>query len=187
MSTFQTTTSNHASSRPNDPIARYAVFGLVALALWAGVRQIEKPAQAQTGDPGIIILQATATPALPTPLAPALAIEQPTPAIAPPETLSVPEAPIAVQPDAPQLPAPVWTDAQLSSAPVVAVETESIPEAAPDPALTYGTPEFNHALSEAYQDLPTLQCPCGVDEQPATIAVSQPTARDYAYSKARTR
>lgn len=81
------------SARSNDTLARYAVYALCTLALWAGVRQLERPAtSAQAQD--IIILQATPTPALPTPApdAPAFVLIAPTPA-----PVAAPEAPTPVQ------------------------------------------------------------------------------------------
>lgn len=48
----------------NDPLARAAVIGLIAVALWASFAQLQPRAEAQT-DPGDIII--LATPALPTP------------------------------------------------------------------------------------------------------------------------
>lgn len=166
----------------NDPLARWCVYGLVALALWAGVRQLERNPDAANATPYTVIA-ATATPSLPT-VAPALADVAPAPAQTAQEAAGAPEAPIAVQSDAAQavtLPAPVWTPEELASVPAPA-ETIAPEEAAPDPALQYGTAEFNHALAEAHEDLPVLECPCGIDTTP-----QQPTAKDYAYSKARTR
>ncbi len=85
---MQTTTTPR-----NDLIARYAVYGLCALALWAGVRAVERPTESARAQD--IILQATATPALPTPaLAPVVDLALPTP------------VPLDVAP--PSLPAPVW-------------------------------------------------------------------------------
>lgn len=81
----------------NDPIARFAVFALLALALWASFAQIQPKADAQ----GIIILDATPTPALPTPaLAPALLLPTIDPPIAP-----ALDSPILTSPDAAPAPA----------------------------------------------------------------------------------
>ncbi len=77
----------------NDLLARYAVYGLCALALWAGVRAVERPAESARAQD--IILQATATPALPSPaLAPVVDLALPTP------------VPVDIVP--PALPTPVW-------------------------------------------------------------------------------
>lgn len=84
-------------TRPNDTLARYAVYALCALALWAGVRQLERPAtSAQAQD---IIIMATLTPALPTPAptAPAFTLIAPTPAPTPPPD-QIGEAPPAPAP-----------------------------------------------------------------------------------------
>lgn len=72
----------------NDPIARMAVFALLALALWASFA----PSNPTAGAQGIIILDATPTPSLPTP---ALALE-----LAPVFSLPTPASL--------QLPAPIW-------------------------------------------------------------------------------
>lgn len=58
----------------HDPLARVAVLALLALALWSSVARLEQPAAAQ----GIIIIDATPTPSLPTP---ALALDAPAPAL----------------------------------------------------------------------------------------------------------
>ena len=75
----------------NDMLARYAVYGLCALAMWAGVRSLEHPADsAQAQDIHLFATEAP-TPALPTPAldAPGLVLIAPTPT-------------------ANELPAPVW-------------------------------------------------------------------------------
>lgn len=94
------------TTRPrNDIAARCAIFALLALALWANVYHIERPASAQA-DPQDIIL--TATPALPTPAlaAPLVDLAQSTP---------IPDA-LAVAPA--ELPAPVWP---ADAAPAMAI------------------------------------------------------------------
>lgn len=75
----------------NDPIARFAVFTLLALALWASFAPARPEVQAQ----GIIILDATPTPALPTPalaLDPAIVFNLPTPLPAPEWPTTAPDA-----------------------------------------------------------------------------------------------
>jgi hypothetical protein len=94
--------TNQSIQHKNDPIARMAVFVLVGLALWANIVQI---GPAKTDAQQIIILQATPTPALPTP---AIMIALPTPiSVAP-----------AVTP-APIVDAPVSFDAAPVSAPQI--------------------------------------------------------------------
>lgn len=114
-----------------DPVgtlaARFAVFGLLGLALWANVYPMERPAAAQT-DPGIIIQIATPTPSLPTPAlaAPIVDMAQPTPE---PEALP---APIAVESPA-ALPAPIWSAADLAYVPEAPATSVTSPDAAPAP------------------------------------------------------
>jgi len=113
------TTSTPRADPARTLAARFAIFGLVGLALWAQVYRIERPVSAQ-GEPDII-LQATPTAALPTPAlaAPVVDLSQPTP------------EPAALA-QAQQLPAPQWTAEQL--APVI---VESAPAALPEPSASY--------------------------------------------------
>lgn len=158
-------TSPPAPARSNDMLARYAVFGLLGLALWAGVRQIERPtdsAQAQ----GIIILDATPTPALPTP-APALTLIAPTMA-------AVDAAPVA-------LPAPVWP------ADMVAPAQEAQPEDDGDYIANVGAqsphsprgdveppPEQYQAGPVLYPDQNVIIDPSGAPALAEGIAVAVP-------------
>lgn len=89
-----------------DTLAIYAVYGLLALMLYAGVRQIERPADnAQAQD---IIIMATPTPALPT-AAPAIAPivdALPTPAWTAPAAAPATEPPPAAYSGAPSASGP---------------------------------------------------------------------------------
>src|SRR5580765_8526063 len=130
---MQTTPTVH-----NDPLARYAVYALMALALWAGVRSLERapdPAQAQ----GPIIL---ATPALPTaiPEAPAIMLIAPTlipPPGAVPAAAPAPESPPPAQDvAAPEIAAQI---AAQTVAPVQATEeSPAIDTALNNPDLNGG-------------------------------------------------
>ncbi len=96
----------------NDLLARYAVYGLCALALWAGVRAVERPTESARAQD--IILQATATPALPT------AVLAPVVGLAPPTLVPVDIVP-------PSLPTPAWP---ADMAPVTAQEAPGATEGA---------------------------------------------------------
>lgn len=153
-----------------DPIARLTLIGCAAMVVWAGFTSATAPPPSADAAPADIIL--IATPALPTPAptdAPALMLAAPTPE---PQVVYV-EVPAPAP--APEV---VYVEVQAQTTPDVAPQF-----AAPAPDMQYGTDAFNHALVEARQELPTLNCPCGIDTTPANA----PTARDYAYSKARTR
>jgi hypothetical protein len=160
-----------------DPIARFVLIALFVLALYANVAQFTiQPTNAQ-GE--IIIL--TPTPALPT---------LPTPAL---------ELPViglnAPTPEAAQLP-DVSAPVEWPNQPVNLVEATITPTTEPayvyipapessDPATQPGTPEFNAALADIHNNLPTIQCPCGVVEESAEPHVM--TEAEKAYSRARTR
>jgi len=121
----------------NDPLARYAVYALMALALWAGVRSLERapdPVQAQ----GPIIF---ATPALPTgipadPPAPAIMLIAPTP-------IPLPEGATAAAP-APSSPPLVQNDA----APENAAQIDAGEAAPPILQATEESPAIDAALND---------------------------------------
>ena len=84
----------------NDPLAMLVVYALLALMAYAGFKQLDRPADARAQD---IIIAATATPALPTAVAPALGQIGPTAIPAPedmPAAAPAPEAPMPVSLDA---------------------------------------------------------------------------------------
>jgi hypothetical protein len=112
------TTSTPRADPVRHMAARFAIFGLVGVALWANVYRMERPAAAQGEPPQDIYM--TATPALPSPaLAPVVDLAQPTP------------EPAALA-QAQQLPAPQWTAEQL--APVAVADA---PAALPEPSTSY--------------------------------------------------
>jgi len=89
----------------NDMLARYAVYGLCALALWAGVRSLERPADSAQAQDIPLFATPAPTPALPTPAIelPAFGMAAPTPppVESVPVVLPVENAPVAAQ-EAPQ-------------------------------------------------------------------------------------
>lgn len=170
-----------------DPIARLTLLGCVALVCYAMFVSVTAPVPASAqaeGDPIIIV----ATPALPTPAGNPSELGMIVPT-APPI-----QAPIAAAPPTPQtiyieVPGPtpqpevvyvtVESQAQQGGTPdggLPAVEVQPAYDPAQHPI------EAAAALAAARQDLPTLQCPC--DAAPLSQA---PDARDYQYSRARTR
>lgn len=143
-----------------DPLPRAVLLALVAVVVYAAFASASAPEQARAQADIIIV----ATPQLPqfTPV-PELALISATPAplqaFAPPEIAPAEIVYVEVQSPAPP-PEIVYVEAQTETAPPAAPQ-EFAPAA--DPATQYGTPEFNAALVEVRNDLPTLQCPCGPD------------------------
>jgi len=93
-------------ARSNDMLARWAVYGLLCLALWAGVKGLERPADSAQAQ-GVIPVFATDAPAAPTPTLglPSYGLSAPT---------MIPEQ---VTP-----PAPVWPADVLAAAPAPAAQ-----------------------------------------------------------------
>jgi|GEM_PF-5941578 len=98
---------NVQTARSNDMLARYAVYGLLCLAAWAGVKGLERPADSAQAQGPILFATPAPTPALPTaaPDAPAFVLAAPT---------MIPEQ---VTP-----PAPVWPPELLAPAPAPAAQ-----------------------------------------------------------------
>jgi hypothetical protein len=140
-----------------DPIARLALLASIAVVLYTAFTSATAPAQAQSDPPPVILI---ATPTLP--------IWQPTEA--PALTLAAPTP-------APQV---IYVLAPTAELQVISVAAPGDVQPAYDPTLHPA--EAAAAETQAFQDLPTLHCPCGTDSTEAA-----PTARDYAYSRARTR
>jgi len=152
-------------ARSNDMLARWAVYGLLALAMWAGVRQIERPADSAQAQ-GTIPVFATDAPAAPTP------------------TLGLPSYGLAAPtmiPEQVALPAPVWPADALAVAPAPAEQNNgdyiaNVGAQAPHSPRGDVEPQAPsyEAGPVAYPDQGVIIDPSGVNAPPAGIAVAVP-------------
>lgn len=167
--------------RRRDPVSYGVLLTCLSGALWLSAGQFK--AEAQTEAPPVILI---VTPTLPT-AAFAPVAEFP-PIVDVPTAMSIPTAaPAVVELAAPTAAPQIVYQQVIVDVPaqpeIVYVDVPAQPaEVAPAYDPTLHPDEAQQALVEARSDLPTIQCPCGVEPSEAP-----PDARQYAWSKQRTR
>jgi len=151
------------TTRSNDMLARWFVYGLATIALWAGVHQLERPADSAQAQ-GTIPVFATDAPAAPTP------------------TLGLPSYGLAAPTMIPEQvtpPAPVWPADVLASAPEAAPQPDYLDvvgaQAAHSPRgdVEPQAPSYE-AGPVAYPDQGIVIDPSGVNAPAEGIAVAVP-------------